>query len=135
MEKRSKAPMIYGYAVCLVAVITFLIAVASVIYAVMDLSDPLYAATNYNKASIASYENYKMDMLKEQGDKENWVPDEVTLKGMYQAEKDDRVRRVRHDSMRNLYIHGTLIIICIVLFITHWRWMRRLNKAVISDNI
>ena len=67
---------IYGYAVCLVAVITFLIAVAAMIFAVMDLGDPLYAGNNYNKSSIASFETYKMDMLKSQGEKETWAPDD-----------------------------------------------------------
>ena len=67
---------IYGYAVCLVAVITFLIAVAAMIFAVMDLGDPLYAGNNYNKSSIASFETYKMDMLKSQGEKETWAADD-----------------------------------------------------------
>ncbi len=61
MEKRSKAPQIYGYAVCLVAVITFLIAVAQTIFAVMDLGDPLYAGNNYNKARY--YEQDKQFLL------------------------------------------------------------------------
>ena len=96
--------------------------------AVMDLGDPLYAARNYNKVSLASFENYKMDMLKSPDEKQAWVPDDETLKVMYEAEKDDVIRRVRHDSMRSLYINAVLIIICIVLFLTHWRWMRRVGR-------
>jgi len=130
MEKKSKAPLVYGYAVCLVSVITFLIAVTGTIFAVMDLNDPLYASNNYNKSSIASFETYKMDMLKSQGEKETWSPDDETMRAMYEAEKDDRIRRVIHDSMRSIYINGTLIIICIVLFLTHWRWMRRAGKNI-----
>ena len=129
MEKQSKAPQIYGYAVCLVTVITFLIAVAGIIFAVMDLGDPLYAGNNHNRASIASFENYKMDMMKSQAENETWVPDDATLKAMYEAEKDDRIRRVKHDSFRNLYINGALIFICIILFLTHWRWMRRVSRG------
>ena len=128
MEKKSKAPLIYGYAVCLVAVITFLIAVAVLISAVMDLGDPLYSSNNYNKESIASFENYKMDMLKSQGEKETWAPDDETLKAMYEAEKDDRIRRVKHNSMRSIYINVALILICLIMFFTHWRWMRKLGK-------
>ncbi len=128
MEKKSKAPQIYGYGVCLVAVITFLIAVTGIIFAVMDLNDPLYAVKNNNKASIASFENYKMDMLKSQGEKETWSPDDETLKTMYEAEKNDRTKRVIHDSMRSIYVKSALIIICIILFFTHWRWMRRAGK-------
>ena len=128
MEKKSKAPLVYGYAVCIVAVITFLISIAGIIFAVMDLGDPLYAARNYNKVSLASFENYKMDMLKSPDEKQAWVPDDDTLKAMYEAEKDDVIRRVKHDSMRSLYINAVLIIICIVLFLTHWRWMRRVGR-------
>jgi len=128
MEKKSKAPLVYGYAVCIVAVITFLISVAGIIFAVMDLGDPLYAGRNYNKVSLASFENYKMDMLKSPDEKQAWVPDDNTLKAMYEAEKDDVIRRVKHDSMRSLYINAVLIIICIVLFLTHWRWMRRAGR-------
>lgn len=132
MEKKSKAPMVYGYAVCLVAVITFLIAIAAMIFAMMDLSDPLYAGNRYNKASIASFETYKMDMLKSQSENETWVPDDATLQSMYEAEKDDHIRKVKHDSMRNIYINVTLIIICLILFGTHWTWMRRLNKKALN---
>lgn len=128
MEKKSKAPLIYGYAVCLVAVITFLISIAGIINAVMDLSDPLYSNFRYKQESIASFENYKMDILKSQAEKETWAPDDATLKAMYESEKDDRIRRVKHNSFQNILVNGTLIIICIVLFLTHWRWMRRLNK-------
>ena len=127
MEKRSKAPLIYGYAVCLVAVITFLIAVAAVIFAMMDLGDPLYASKGYNQSSIASFENYKMEVLKSQDNKETWNPDDETIRSMYEAEKDDRIRRVKHDSMRSLYINGMLILITLILFGTHWRWMRKLR--------
>ena len=128
MEKKSKAPLVYGYAVCIVAVITFLISIAGIIFAVMDLGDPLYAGRNYNKVSLASFENYKMDMLKSPDEKQAWVPDDDTLKAMYEAEKDDVMRRVKHDSMRSLYINAVLIIICIVLFLTHWRWIRRVGR-------
>ena len=128
MEKQSKSPQIYGYAVCLVAVITFLIAVTGTIFAIMDLGDPLYASNNYNKTSIASFENYKMDILKSQAEKETWAPDDATLKAMYESEKDDRIRRVKHNSMRSIYINGVLLLISVVLFLTHWRWMRRLGR-------
>ena len=42
-DKTQRIQMVYGYAVCLVAVITFLISVTSMVYAVIDLTDPLSA--------------------------------------------------------------------------------------------
>ena len=41
MERQHKITQIYGYSVCLVAVITSLIAVASLVDAVFNLSAPL----------------------------------------------------------------------------------------------
>jgi hypothetical protein len=130
MEKKSKTPLVYGYAVCLVAVITFLITVAGVISAVIDLGDPLYASNSYNKTSIASFENYKMDILKSKADEESWNPDDETLRVMYESEKNDRINKVKHDSNRSLIINGALLLISIILFLTHWRWMRKTGKLM-----
>lgn len=129
MEKQSKAPMIYGYAVCLVAVITVIICVAGLVNSVMDLSDPLHAERDYSKSpSLASFENYKMDLLTSSEKELSYVPDDETLKAMYESAKDDKIRGVNHRAFRDIMVNGLLIVICVVLFIFHWRWMQRLSK-------
>ena len=45
MEKQHRVAQIYGYTVCLVAVITLIICVANIIPAIMDLSDPLHSGS------------------------------------------------------------------------------------------
>jgi hypothetical protein len=128
MEKQSKAPMIYGYAVCLVAVITFIICIAGLVNAVMDLSDPLHAGWNFNKQpSLASFENYKMDVLSAKNET-TFNPDDETLRSMYEAAKADKIQSVKHSRTRDITVNGLLIVICIVLFTTHFLWMRRLHK-------
>ena len=130
MEKKSKAPMIYGYGVCLVAVITFIICIAGLMNAVMNLSDPLHAERDYNKSpSLASFENYKMDILTSSEKEQIFTPDDQTLLAMYEAAKSDKIQSVKHRAMRDIMVNGLLIIICVVLFLTHWLWMRRLNKT------
>jgi len=131
MEKKSKAPMIYGYAVCLVAVITFIICIAGLMNAVMNLSDPLHAERDYNKSpSLASFENYKMDILTSSEKEQTFTPDDQTLLAMYEAAKSDKIQSVKHRAMRDIMVNGILIIMCVVLFLTHWLWMRRLNKTI-----
>jgi hypothetical protein len=134
MEKQSKAPLIYGYAVCLVSVITFIIAVANMVNAISDLGDPLYAERNFNNApSLASFENYKMDLLRS-GEKEtSFVPDDETLKSMYESARNDKIRSIKHRANRSVMVSSLLIVICIALFTTHWLWMRRLNKSKAGD--
>lgn len=134
MEKQSKAPLIYGYAVCLVAVITFIICVAGFVNAIIDLGDPLHAEQNWNRGpSLASFENYKMDLLTS-GEKETtYVPDETTLLKMYESAKSEKISGVKHRKNRELMVNAILIVICIVLFTTHWRWMRKIRKSSLSN--
>ena len=136
MEKSRKVgAQIYGYAVCLVAVITFLISITTLVNAVLDLGDPLHAGyTPPGSPSLASFENYKMDMLKstQQGEgtsTASFIPDDETLRAMYEAAKNDKIQSTRHQSTKNVMIGGLLMIVCIVLFITHWRWMQKIARS------
>ena len=135
MEKTQRIAQIYGYLVCLVAVITFLISISQLVNSLIDLGDPIHAGwTPESAPSLASYENYKMDILKwtsKQSEPENtvYIPDEQTLKIMYKAAYDDKVQLEKHRAIRTIIIHGLLALICLILFITHWRWMKKLAKV------
>ncbi len=139
MEKPQRIAQIYGYAVCLVAIITVLICVSSLVSAILDLDDPLHAGwTPPGTPSLASFDNYKADILKSapkeaEAAKAGYVPDEQTLRGMYEAAKNDKIQSVRHESNRTIIIDIILLVICIVLFLTHWRWARKLSKADIQQ--
>jgi len=131
MEKQSKVPAIYGYAVCLVTVITIIISVADLVNAVIDLGDPLHAERDYQKSpSLASFENYKMDILTSSDKEQSFVPDDKTLLAVYESAKDDKIRSVKHRTKRSVMVSSILIVICLVLFVTHWRWMRKLSKSI-----
>jgi hypothetical protein len=130
MEKQNKAPLIYGYAVCLVTVITFIICVAGMVNAIIDLGDPLHAERDFSKSpSLASFENYKMDLLTSSEKELSFVPDDETLKAMYESAKDDKLQGVKHRAIRNIMVNGLLIVICIIIFWTHWRWMQKLTRV------
>jgi hypothetical protein len=136
MEKSRKVgAQIYGYAVCLVAVITFLISITTLVNAILDLGDPLHAGyTHPGSPSLASFENYKMDMLKsiQQGEgtsAASFIPEDETLRAMYEAAKNDKIQSIRHDSIKDIMIGGLLMFVCIVLFITHWRWMQKIARS------
>ena len=138
MEKPNRVIQVYGYTVCVVAIITFLIAAANFVNAVIDLSDPIHAGSMYDinrGPSLASFENYKMDMLKTQTEGEkttvaSYMPDDQTLRAMYGAAKDERIQTVRHSSIRNMTVAGIITLISVILFLTHWLWMRRVIKAL-----
>jgi hypothetical protein len=137
MEKPKLIPQIYGYAVCLVSVITFLISVTVMVNSIIDLSDPLHANSSFmaeKSASLASYDLYKVETLKsvktDAGTTtSSYLPDEKTLHSMYETARADKIRSETHQIIRTVVVNSLLIIICIVLFITHWRWMRKLSVA------
>jgi hypothetical protein len=136
MEKSSKiVAQVYGYAICLVAVITFLIATFALITAIIDLSDPLHSGwTPQGAPSIASYENYKLDVMKSYQNtsgtnKESILPDETSLKSMYDAAKNDRIQSSRRQATKTIMISSIMNLICVILFMTHWKWMQRVARS------
>lgn len=136
MDKPNRnIALLYGYSVCLVAVITFLICVSTLVHAYSDLSDPMHAGfTQPGIPSLASYDNYKMDVLKNgQPDGSSkgtaFVPDENALKAMYVAARTDKVQKVKHDSYQSITINVIMISIAVTLFVTHWKWMRSKSQA------
>jgi len=128
MEKQNKVRRIYGYAVAIIAIIVFIINIASLIYALLDLSDPLHAGRERIDTSLVSFESYKLDALK--GLREDvQVPDDQTLRAMYEAAKNDVIQSVQFHSKRSMTVSGLLIVISIILFTTHLIWMRKLAKV------
>lgn len=126
MEKQNKVRRIYGYAVAIIAIIVFIINIASLINALLDLSDPLHAERT--DTSLVSFESYKLDALK--GLREDVpIPDDQTLRAMYEAAKNDVIQSVQFHSKRSMTVSGLLIVISIILFTTHLIWMRKLAKV------
>jgi len=140
MEKPQRMAQIYGYIVCLVSVITFIICLANIIPSIIDLGDPLHAGPQFgiqNSPSLASFENYKMDILKssEKEGSQNaqaYIPDDKTIQLMYEAAKSDKIQTVVHNAKRSIIVSSIIILVSIGLFFTHWIWMRQLTKKLIA---
>ena len=136
MEKSNIIAKIYGYLVCLVAVITFLISITNLVNSFIDKGDPLHAERySFDKGpNLASFDTYKLDVLKDvktetDTSRVSLVPDDKTLQAMYDAAKSDKMQSSLHNINRNITVDLMLIVICIVLFAIHWIWMRRLSRA------
>ena len=128
----DKVARFYGYAVCLITVITFLIAVSNLVSSFFDLSDPLHAKSYLVRdKSLASYEVYKMDILKSirtTGDEgaSVYIPDDEAIRGMFEASKDEMITTVTLGAHRSITVNGILVFLSIAIFAFHWIWLRRL---------
>ncbi|MHC5023025.1 MAG: hypothetical protein ACYTGG_03815 [Planctomycetota bacterium] len=125
MDKRSRFAQIYGYLVCLVAVITFLICIGNIVAAAFDLSDPLHAWGDFEQQRIlSSFENYRMDVLSSLPEGQP-VPDDESIRAMYEAAREAQIQTVRMQSMRTITVSGLLVVVSVALFVAHWIWLRR----------
>jgi hypothetical protein len=128
------APL-YGYVVCVIAVVTFLISASGFVDAAFERSAPLmgrggaYGPMGSSLGSFeafrASYVDRKM-MERRPGDPmptDTLSTDE--LRKRYEALRADRIAQMSYSASQRLVKHGLLILLAIVLFVTHWRWLRR----------
>jgi len=126
MEKKHKIMQVYAVIICVVTVITFLISVSAIVSAMMDRSDPLHAWRS--EVKLSSLENFKMDVLKSTQKDQAYVPDDATILKMYESAKNDRILNVQHQSTTTITVSGIVIVICLVLFGTHWVLLRKMTR-------
>jgi hypothetical protein len=134
--KPNRVPQIYGYTVCVIAVVMVLICASVIVNNLFDLANPIQAGLGF-ESSISSFEAYKATYQKDQravagGTGGEVRPDtlsEATLRARYEAVRADRIARVRFQSWKAIVTSGLLLLISVVLFVLHWRWVRRLGAA------
>jgi hypothetical protein len=149
----------YGYAVCFITVIVMLIAIKSVVDSAFDLSDPIRAENNgFGRAtpSLTSFELYKIQskrspiissadgsvmMMRGGGGP---VPATTTtttkapadtlsdaeLRRRYDAEREAVIGNTRFTATRSLVGNFLLIVLAAVLFVVHWRWLKKRTDFV-----
>ncbi len=153
MEKSSKVVgQIYGYFICLTAIILFLTSVQSIVGSLVDLGNPKYAA-DLAGSSLESFEKYKMNVLnslyapkEKEAEREkgtanaepaetakaaapSYIPDDTGLRAMYEAEKTTRFASARHVEMRRIVENGLMGLLSVGLFVIHWLWLRKRPRA------
>ncbi len=128
MKKKSKVQQVYGYIICIVAVITTLISIGIFIDNYLDYKNPLYS-WGYDK-SLSSFENYKMEVVKNYQADSSIFPDNETLEQMFEDAKNQKIHSIHHQSSKTMIVNLILIIISVVLFTSHWIWLKRINNLV-----
>jgi hypothetical protein len=147
----------YGYAVCFITVIVMLIAIKSVVDSAFDLSDPIRAQSNRfgpDTPSLTSFELYKIQSKRSSvvsssdgavmATRGGVVPVPTTtttkaaadtvsdaeLRRRYDAEREAVIGNTRFTATRSLVGNLLLIILAAVLFVVHWRWLKRRTDFV-----
>lgn len=125
MEKKQKIIQIYAVIICIVSIIAFLISISGLVSSIIDRNDPLYAGRS--DLNLASFENFKMDVLKTSQKDQAYIPDEETLHKMYDEAKTDKIKRVEHNTYKGIIVSSFIIVVALILFGTHWWLMKKVK--------
>jgi len=133
MERPSRVAQLYGYTVCLIAVVVFLASTNSLLENAFTLSNPLQSReSDFGiEPSVSSLEAYRATYDRERQLRggagvavaADSVP-EAVLRARYEVLRSDRIQRVRFHAQRALATSTLSLILAIALFVIHWRWLR-----------
>jgi hypothetical protein len=164
MNGPHRFAQLYGYAVCLIAVVTFLVAANNFVEAAMDLSDPLHGGDQFGPWGSPvppSFEVFRAE-YRERGALEqtamlrsgdgstsaimsgaaptqraarDTLSDEA-LRRLYEAKRADQIAWRHFQALRSLVTSGLLLLLAVGLFVAHWRWVRGLNgRAAVPGRV
>ena len=94
---------------------------------------PNFSVFGRSEVNLSSYENFKMDVLKSTQKDQAYIPDDKTIREMYQSAKNDKIATVQHQTNNTITVSGIIIVICIILFIFHWILLRKISKQEINN--
>lgn len=126
---------LYGYGVCLVAVLVFIVASARLTGGILDIREPPYTKTFLRGPSLVSTGTYRMDLLGREGlagagdTVAALLPTESEFREMYEAERLYRLALSHQASRRTIMVSVVLLAVAVLVFATHWEWLRRRERS------
>jgi hypothetical protein len=125
-EKPNRIPQIYGYTVCLIAVVAFLISINGLVDASFTLANPLHGQYGHFEGMV-SFDAYEAARVERTMSDRNVPADTTSLdtrRRRYEALRTDRMQANRLQAWRRLVGSGLTMLIAIGLFAWHWSWLR-----------
>ena len=84
------------------------------------------------EAFRATYDQARRFGPREPGEKLDSIP-EAELRRRYEGLREDRIRRARIDAQQDIVRDVISLVIAMLLFVFHWRWLRR-RVAVVEPS-
>jgi hypothetical protein len=135
-ERIERVQQLYGYAVCLIAVVVVLISVNSLVNQAFLFSNPLVASSRYGwgEGPLTSYEAYRAARSRNRavpstpdapgGAAQGQEPTEAELRAEFETLRADAMARARFEASRELTQSIVMLLLAVALFWWHWRWVR-----------
>ncbi len=134
VSRGSHVAQWYGYAVCLVAVITILISLNGVVENAFVLSDPLHSARGYEPV-LTSFEAYQATQDRRAESRrgaDTLTPriSDADLHKRFDALRAERIAARRFEATESLVTSAVVLMFAAFLFVWHWAWLSRIAKDV-----
>lgn len=144
MEKFHKATTIYCYSACLIMLIGLIFLVSSFVKARYDAQNPVNTPNYPARPELASHETFRASLRQKypSGGRRSYDDAyEILIREgsdwkMYQAELDARKAAVdsqlaatTRDAHRTEITSGVVGGLCLTIFLLHFIWVRKTNKA------
>jgi hypothetical protein len=140
MERPERVPQLYGYSVCLVALIAGSASLLSLVDNGLKLANPGFHTempwAGWAEPSVTSFEAFRAtyDRARELRAGPSTPPPEPLpedeLRRRYEGLRADRIAHVQAAAQRSLITSGLTLLLSVGLFVGHWRWLRRRIDAV-----
>lgn len=134
VERPERVAQLYGYTVCLIAVVMGLTSILGIVEASFDTAAPHLAETGdwgWQEPSVSSFEAYRATHARaeqfragSETVRQDTMP-EAELRRRYEALRADRTERVRFGARRSLVTNALTLVLAAGLFAWHWRWVRQ----------
>jgi hypothetical protein len=125
-EKPNRIPQIYGYTVCLIAVVAVLISIHGIVDASFTLASPLHGPYGHGEG-LTSFESYETMRTDRMAVERNAPPDTTSIdtrRRRFEVLRADRIEVNRLQAWRRLVGNGLTLLVAFALFAWHWRWLR-----------
>jgi len=129
---------IYGFSACLVALIIFIASCPGLIQHAADYIDP-GKASDLPDVMTQSFEKWKIDFVRscyfQEVDHDSRyrlmvpVPDDTKLHTLYIDEIAKESQRHAHSVSILFWEKIAYVLLSVVIFLFHWRWLRRQSSA------
>lgn len=136
MERSDRVPQLYGYTVCLIAIVVMLVNVSSIVNRSFTLANPLASSSQFGWSGVAysSFDAYKATVMFSAGPPTAGAatapkPSDAELRTQFEALRADQIVRNRLDARRELTESILMFLLSAALFAWHWRWVRRERVA------
>lgn len=124
--KNDRVAQLYGYTICLIAVLTVLFVTPRLIGALSG--NAAEGITFFGAPSISSFEAYKA--TRDHGLPPDTSPrkSDADLRAEYEAVRIDRLAAQRRTTQDAVTTSSFLIVVSLLLFAFHWTWLRRRER-------